>query len=52
MAIGSDKNASSGGPEVETPKVSSKDLGVAAWTCSLGSALSTMTSRFTVSLRL
>ena len=39
MATDTDKNASSGSPEVETPKVSSKDLGIAAWTCSLGSAL-------------
>jgi MHS family metabolite:H+ symporter-like MFS transporter len=39
MALESDARASSGSPEVETPKITAKDLGVAAWTCSLGSAL-------------
>jgi MFS transporter, MHS family, metabolite:H+ symporter len=39
MAVHTGKDASSGSPEVEVPKVSPKDLGVAAWTCSLGSAL-------------
>jgi len=39
MAIYSDRKPSSGSPEVETPKITPKDLGVAAWTCSLGSAL-------------
>jgi MFS transporter, MHS family, metabolite:H+ symporter len=39
VALESDARASSGSPEVEIPKITAKDLGVAAWTCSLGSAL-------------
>jgi hypothetical protein len=37
--LDTDKDASSGSPEIEALKVTPKDLGVAAWTCSLGSAL-------------